>query len=115
MNSFQRLFQSKHGTVQVSAQSQAGRADDGIGMITEQERAWFRGYAATSYTGAGAIVDLGCFVDSSTIALAGGLRANNKLIDAEVHAYDKTARAPAHVPFVCWLTEKPSKSFCVST
>jgi predicted O-methyltransferase YrrM len=48
-------------------------------MIVDQERAWFRSYAANTYTGTGAVVDLGCFVGSSTTALAEGLSATAKL------------------------------------
>ena len=59
------------------------------GMIIDQERAWLRDYAATTCTGVGAIVDLGCFVGSSTIALAEGLVDNRKHPDAKVHAYDR--------------------------
>jgi hypothetical protein len=58
-------------------------------MIIDRERAWLRNYAATTYTGAGAIVDLGCFVGSSTIALAEGLADKRKHSDAKVHAYDR--------------------------
>jgi hypothetical protein len=52
-------------------------ASDVVGMIVEQECAWFRSYAAGLYSGAGAIVDLGCFVGSTTISLAQGLRQSD--------------------------------------
>jgi hypothetical protein len=89
MNLFQRLFGSKNKGVPVCAQLPAGHADEVVGMITNRERGWFRNYAATTYTGAGAIVDLGCFVGSSTIAFAEGLLANDKVADSRVHAYDR--------------------------
>jgi hypothetical protein len=57
-------------------------------MIVEAESAWFRTYAANTYIGAGAIVDLGCFVGSTTISLAQGLRANRAAKTAKIHAFD---------------------------
>ncbi len=60
-----------------------------VGMIMEQERAWFRSYTANVYSGAGAIVDLGCFVGSTTISLAQGLLANRTARAAKIHAYDR--------------------------
>jgi hypothetical protein len=80
MKLLQRLFPSKHGE---------SLAPDVVGMITEQERAWFRTYAADVYSGAGAIVDLGCFVGSTTISLAQGLRANRIAGATKIHAYDQ--------------------------
>lgn len=62
---------------------------DVVGMIVEQECAWFRSYAAGIYSGAGAIVDLGCFVGLTTISLAQGLRANRTAKTAKIHAYDR--------------------------
>jgi hypothetical protein len=58
-------------------------------MITRQEQAWFRSYAADVYSGAGAIVDLGCFVGSTTISLAQGLLANRNARTTKIHAYDR--------------------------
>ncbi len=58
-------------------------------MIVEQECSWFRTYAADIYRGAGAIVDLGCFVGSTTICLAQGLCANRAAKTARIHAYDR--------------------------
>jgi hypothetical protein len=57
-------------------------------MIVEQECDWFRTYAADIYSGAGAIVDLGCFVGSTTISLAQGLRSNRAAKTSKIHAYD---------------------------
>lgn len=57
-------------------------------MIVEEESNWFRTYAANTYSGAGAIVDLGCFVGSTTISLAQGLRANRAAQTAKIHACD---------------------------
>jgi len=57
-------------------------------MIVEGESDWFRTYAANTYSGAGAIVDLGCFVGSTTISLAQGLRSNRASKTAKIYAYD---------------------------
>ncbi len=52
------------------------RADGGyLGMTTLQEQAWCRDYGARRHTGAGALVELGCFFGSLTIPFAEGLRA----------------------------------------
>jgi hypothetical protein len=88
MNPLQRLF-PKHSPKQAAWMPPRPLGDAVVGMITDKERAWLRNYAATRYTAAGAIVDLGCFVGSSTIALADGLRDNRKHPDAKVHAYDR--------------------------
>jgi hypothetical protein len=58
-------------------------------MIVEQECDWFRTYAADTYRGAGAMVDLGCFMGSTTICLAQGLSANRAAKTAKIHAYDR--------------------------
>jgi hypothetical protein len=79
MKFFPRLFQSKRP---------AG-ASNAVGMIVEQECDWFRTYAANTYRAAGAIVDLGCFVGSTTICLAQGLSANRAAKTAKIHAYDR--------------------------
>jgi hypothetical protein len=57
-------------------------------MIVEEESSWLRNYATETYSGAGEIVDLGCFVGSTTIALAQGLRANPAAKTAKIHACD---------------------------
>jgi hypothetical protein len=58
-------------------------------MIVEQECDWFRTYAANTYSGTGAMVDLGCFMGSTTICLAQGLSANRAAKTAKIHAYDR--------------------------
>jgi len=78
MNLFSRLFRP-----------QRPAASSAVGMIVEQECSWFRTYAADIYRGAGAIVDLGCFVGSTTICLAQGLSANRAAKTARIHAYDR--------------------------
>ena len=59
-----------------------------LGMTTRQEQHWLRTYAAQTYRGKGAIVDLGCFLGASTIALAQGLTLNSKARRVPIHAYD---------------------------
>lgn len=48
-----------------------------LGMTTHAEQAYFEEYARTKYSGAGAIVDLGCWLGSTTISLAKGLLRNS--------------------------------------
>jgi hypothetical protein len=57
-------------------------------MTSQQEQEWLRMYAARRYRGLGAIVDLGCFVGATTIALAEGLAVNLKAGGNQIHAYD---------------------------
>jgi hypothetical protein len=47
-----------------------------FGMTSAQEQQWLRTYAAQTYRGAGVMVDLGCFLGATTIALAEGLTLN---------------------------------------
>ena len=57
-------------------------------MTSRHEQHWLRTYAAETYRGIGAIVDLGCFLGATTISLAEGLALNSKLGEKQVHAYD---------------------------
>jgi hypothetical protein len=59
-----------------------------FGMTTRHEQHWLRTYAAQTYRGTGAIVDLGCFLGASTISLAQGLALNSKIRQKQIHAYD---------------------------
>jgi hypothetical protein len=59
-----------------------------FGMTSRQEQQWLRRYAARNYRGAGAIVDLGCFLGATTIALAEGLALNRQAKRKQIHAYD---------------------------
>jgi hypothetical protein len=59
-----------------------------FGMTSRKEQQWLRRYAAWSYRGTGAIVDLGCFLGATTIALAEGLALNRKAKRKQIHAYD---------------------------
>jgi hypothetical protein len=57
-------------------------------MTSLREQRWLRSYAAGSYRGTGAIVDLGCFLGATTIPLAEGVALNPKAKHKHVHAYD---------------------------
>src|SRR5437868_1804020 len=46
------------------------------GMTSLTERLYFHDYAAWTYTGRGALLDLGCWLGSTTIPLAAGLVEN---------------------------------------
>jgi hypothetical protein len=59
-----------------------------FGMTSRPEQRWLRNYAAQRYRGVGAIVDLGCFLGATTIALAEGLVLNRKATRKQIHAYD---------------------------
>jgi len=59
-----------------------------FGMTSLREQRWLRSYAARTYRGTGAIVDLGCFLGATTIPLAEGLALNPKAKHEHVHAYD---------------------------
>ncbi len=60
-------------------------------MIAAAEARWAERYLRRRFIGAGQIVDLGCWLGSSTIALAKGLRANRRALanHCRVHAYDE--------------------------
>src|SRR5437016_12760146 len=61
------------------------------GMTTPEEQAYFEEYARSIYTGAGEIVDLGCWLGSTTMSLARGL-ADNPSTEArrkKFHAFDR--------------------------
>jgi hypothetical protein len=59
-----------------------------FGMTRGEEQHWLRTYAAQSYSGAGAIVDLGCFLGATTISLAEGLALNEQAASKQIHAFD---------------------------
>jgi hypothetical protein len=89
MNLLRRLFSKSLGKA-AGETLPAGVPEDRVaGMLTNEERVWLRNYAATEYSGAGAIVELGCFVGSGSIALAEGLLDSRRHPNAKVHAYDR--------------------------
>lgn len=57
-----------------------------LGMTTSEEQNYLFNFARNSYEGSGAIVDLGCWLGSTTIPLAQGLESAGR--DNVVHAYD---------------------------
>lgn len=61
-----------------------------FGMISSQEQEYLCHYASHEYSGQGEIVDLGCWLGSSTVELAKGLQSNPypKASSRKVHAYD---------------------------
>ena len=61
-----------------------------LGMTSKTEQEYFTRYGREIYTGAGEIVDLGCWLGSTTISLLEGLLKNPAFInsDRKVYAYD---------------------------
>lgn len=73
------------------------------GMTKLTERAYFKWHAQEEVTGSGTIIDLGCWLGSTTAALAMGLSANRKPAASStlIHAYDLFVwdpRTAYHVP-----------------
>ena len=64
------------------------RKEQHFGMTTRHEQHWLRTYAAKTFSGNGALVDLGCFLGATTISLAQGLALNPRAGQAVIHAYD---------------------------
>src|SRR5262250_2891759 len=60
------------------------------GMTSTEEQTYFRRYARDMYSGVGEIVDLGCWLGSTTIPLAQGLFKNINVSTKgkRIHAYD---------------------------
>lgn len=73
-----------------------------LGMTSPTEQAFLEWYAATAYTGVGAMIDLGCWLGSSTISLARGLRLNPnaEVSRSSIHAFDLFAWRDV---MVAWL------------
>ena len=63
-----------------------------LGMTVKSEQTFCRHYTRDRYTGAGEIVDLGCWMGATTIAFSKGLRKNLKLAPGanrkRIHSYD---------------------------
>jgi hypothetical protein len=62
-----------------------------LGMTTLQEQKYFQRYASSIYTGVGEMVDLGCWLGSTTIPLAKGLGKNRQsdLKRGRIHSFDQ--------------------------
>jgi hypothetical protein len=71
------------------------------GMTSYNEQLYLRRYAADMYSGAGEIVDLGCWLGSTTIPLAQGLKKNltRRQLTKRIHAYDRFIWEPWMDPF----------------
>ena len=76
-----------HGASQVLAPKYVVRHR--LGMTTPNEQAYFEWYTRRIYTGRGAIVDLGCWLGSTTIPLAKGIRRSRRTSGRVIHAYDQ--------------------------
>jgi hypothetical protein len=61
-----------------------------LGMTSKSEQEYCAGYGREIYSGAGEVVDLGCWLGSMTISLLEGLLKNPAFIESErkVYAYD---------------------------
>ena len=60
------------------------------GMISQSERAYLYWYGRHIFTGKGDIVDLGCWLGSTTISLAMGLEHNKQAgFNRLIHSYDE--------------------------
>jgi hypothetical protein len=61
-------------------------------MTSDSEQDFCRRYARETYTGAGEIVDLGCWLGATTVSFAKGLRRNSRLASEKkrhrIHSYD---------------------------
>lgn len=60
-------------------------------MTTQTEQAYLEEYAGSIYSGTGAMVDLGCWLGSTTIPLVKGLMRNPNLrrVSIPIYAYDR--------------------------
>jgi hypothetical protein len=86
------------------------------GMTAMTERAYFKWHAQEEFTGAGAIVDLGCWLGSTTAAMAMGLTVNRRRSakTAKIHAYDQfiwDPRMDHHAPPTRLGPYEPGASF----
>jgi len=67
------------------------KPDPLLAMTTAKERAYFESYARSTYSGAGSIVDLGCWLGATTASLARGLARNRnpQAATRRIQAYDQ--------------------------
>lgn len=93
---------------------------DLMGMTSVDERLYYEKYSSVLFSGDGAIVDLGCWFGSTTISLAKGLKANNKVgkSSKKIYAYDQFLWEEWMIPFVSdtkWKNYfKPGDSFLIA-
>src|SRR5689334_9235262 len=65
------------------------RPPQAYGMTTDAELALLEAYARDEFTGAGRIVDLGCWFGATTLSLARGLAANSRAAsNRTIEAFD---------------------------
>lgn len=75
------------------------RPADACGMVTDNELCFLETYARYSYTGAGKIVDLGCWLGATTLALARGVVNNQQHHgDHPIEAFDRFQWQPWMTP-----------------
>lgn len=84
-----------------------------ITMLTRSERQLLRWMARESYSGAGSIVELGCWMGGSTAALVTGLRENGRVADESkiVHTYDYFLWHPTFERYDLGFTRQVGESF----
>lgn len=65
-------------------------SDEILGMTSKTEQEYFHKYARENYSGGGEVVDLGCWLGSTTIPLAKGLSQNPVFLKnpKKIYAYD---------------------------
>lgn len=74
------------------------RPHGAVGMVTDNELCFLETYARYSYTGAGKIVDLGCWLGATTLALARGV------IDNQRHCQKRPIEALDRFQWEPWMT-----------
>lgn len=82
------LSLSESAALSTSPSRNAQQAAVLLGMTTGEEQGFLYRYARDEYSSAGAIVDLGCWLGSTTIPLTRGLEAGGADRSWVVHAYD---------------------------
>jgi hypothetical protein len=82
-----------------------------LGMVTDAELAFAEHYARFSYSGAGKIVELGCWVGAVTLALARGVAANPQAA-AQIAAKKRPIEAIDHFRWERWMTPIAERLGC---
>src|SRR5260370_4002351 len=79
------------------------RAPGAYSMTTDEELCFLENYARDSYTGAGQIVDLGCWLGATTLALARGITENARATrDHRIEAFDRFVWEDWMSPIAAW-------------
>ncbi|HIK18853.1 MAG TPA: glycosyltransferase family 4 protein [Leptolyngbyaceae cyanobacterium M33_DOE_097] len=85
-----QVFNSQEDSDSLTIEEASFIDSDEFSMLSYHERVYLENYTQKQYSGKGEIVDLGCWLGSSTIPLAIGLR-NNAIVTNQskrIHAYD---------------------------